>query len=413
LIRANVLPAPVWRPVIAFDRHVAHAAVNLLTMAEGGSTNTAHFILKVIMKLQPVAMAMIVIFLAFYLLHIGQALLLPLVIAGTVAYLISILAHTICSLKVRSLSVPRPLAKCLALAIILVGLGFLVNLITVNIASVVKVAPEYQQNLETWIDRAYELFGFQNAPNLKEVLGQVDLMGYLQDFGGTVRALLSRTGIIIVYVIFLLLEQRTFSNKINALGVDPKRQKDAFDLLGKMRQDIRSYIGIKVLTSAATGVLSYAVLHLVGVDFASFWAVLIFLLNFIPTIGSIIATAFPSILTLVQFNTLGPFIVTASVLTSLQFCIGSLIEPKLMGNRLNLSPIVILLSLGLWGSIWGIPGMFLCVPITVIIMIVCSYFPSSRPIAILLSGDGNITEGAKEQSQLNTVHGGANASLNR
>ncbi len=104
-------------------------------------------------------------------------------------------------------------------------------------------------------------------------------------------------------------------------------------------------------------------------------------------------------LTLVQFpDTLGPFIVTISVLSAIQFCIGSLIEPKLMGNRLNLSPIVILLSLGLWGSIWGIPGMFLCVPITVIIMIVCSYFPNTRPVAVLLSGNGQVASGVRSET---------------
>jgi predicted PurR-regulated permease PerM len=143
------------------------------------------------------------------------------------------------------------------------------------------------------------------------------------------------------------------------------------------------------------------VLHFVGVDFASFWAVLIFLLNFIPTIGSIIATAFPSVLTLIQFDTLGPFIITVSILTTIQFCIGSLVEPKLMGNRLNLSPIVILLSLGLWGSIWGIPGMFLCVPITVIMMIVCSYFPNTRPAAVLLSGNGRVGSGIPQDAAQN------------
>ncbi|MFT4901655.1 MAG: AI-2 transport protein TqsA [Lentimonas sp.] len=352
---------------------------------------------KQLMKLQRAAMAMIVIFLTFYLLHIGQALLLPLVIAATVAYLISILAHAICAFKIKGHGLPRPVAMVVAVAVILLGLSFLVNLVTVNMANVVKVAPEYQKNLEALIFRAYLFFGFEEAPNLTEVLRQVDFRTYLQNFGGTVRTLLSSAGIIIVYLIFLLLEQRTFSNKIRALVVDPKRQADTFELINKMRQDVRSYIGIKVLTSAATGLLSYVVLNWVGVDFASFWAVLIFLLNFIPTIGSIIATAFPSVLTLVQFDTLGPFIVTASVLTLVQFCVGSLIEPKLMGNRLNLSPIVILLSLGLWGSVWGIPGMFLCVPITVIIMIVCSYFPQSRPIAILLSGDGNITDGARDE----------------
>lgn len=347
------------------------------------------------MKLQRVVLAMIAIFLIFYVLHIGQTLLLPLVIAGAVAYLISILEHTIHSVKIGGIQVPRSIAMFLAIAVILAALSFIIQLITVNIASVVKVAPEYQTNLEAWIVRGYTLFGIEKAPNLSEVLSKIDFRAYLQDFGGTVRALLSSAGIIIVYLIFLLLEQRTFSNKIKALVRDPDRQQDAFELLDRMSSDIRTYIGIKVLTSAATGVLSYVVLRLVGVDFASFWAVLIFLLNFIPTIGSIIATAFPSLLTLVQFDTLGPFIVTASVLTGLQFCIGSLLEPKLMGNRLNLSPIVILLSLGLWGSIWGIPGMFLCVPFTVIIMIICSYFPSSRAVAVLLSGNGELTVGTR------------------
>lgn len=347
------------------------------------------------MKLQRVVMAMIAIFLIFYVLHIGQALLLPLVIAGAVAYLISILAHTIRIVKIGSRRVPKPVAMFLAIAIILAALSFIVQLITLNIASVVRVAPEYQQNLEAWIVKGYTMFGVEDAPNLNEVISQIDFRGYLQDFGGTVRSLLSSAGIIVVYLIFLLLEQRTFSSKIKALVRDPDRQEDAFELIGKMGHDIRSYIGIKVITSAATGILSYIVLRVVGVDFASFWAVLIFLLNFIPTIGSIIATAFPSILTLVQFDTLGPFIVTASLLTGLQFCVGSLLEPKLMGNRLNLSPIVILLSLGLWGSIWGIPGMFLCVPFTVIIMIVCSYFPASRAVAVVLSGNGELTVGAR------------------
>lgn len=333
---------------------------------------------------------MIVVILSFYVLYIGQALLLPLVIAGAIAYLISILAHGISSIKIRGLGVPKALSMIVAICVILLCIGSIINLITVNIASVIRVAPEYQENLETLITKSYKTFGVEEVPNLQEIINQIDLRDYLQNFGRTVRALVSSTGIIIVYLIFLLLEQRTFANKIRALISERKKQKDAFELIDKMRHDIRSYVGIKVLTSAATGLLSFLVLNLVGVDFASFWAVLIFLLNFIPTIGSIIATAFPSLLTLVQFDTLGPFIITISVLGAIQFCIGSLIEPKLMGNRLNLSPIVILLSLGLWGSVWGIPGMFLCVPITVIMMIVCSYFPGTRPIAVLLSGDGRV-----------------------
>jgi predicted PurR-regulated permease PerM len=349
-----------------------------------------------VMKVQKIAMTMVIVFLTFYLFYIGQSLLLPLVIAGAVAYLISILAHTISSFRMRGFSVPGPVAMFLAIAVILLSVYYLVQLITINIQSVIRVAPDYQQNLEKLIYQWYSLVGAEEVPNIREILRRVDLGAYLQSFGATVRSLVSNTGIIIVYLIFLLLEQRTFPNKIKAIVRDPQRQADTFEMIGKMRSDIRTYVGIKVLTSSATGLISYLVLKIVGVDFASFWAVLIFLLNFIPTIGSIIATAFPSILTLVQFDSLGPFIVTISVLTVVQFCIGSLVEPRLMGNRLNLSPIVILLSLGLWGSIWGIAGMFLCVPITVIIMIVCSYFPASRPIAILLSGNAEVAGGSKQ-----------------
>ena len=100
-----------------------------------------------------------------------------------------------------------------------------------------------------------------------------------------------------------------------------------------------------------------------------------------------------------QFDTLGPFVATISTLSVIQFCIGSLVEPRLMGNRLNLSPIVILLSLGLWGSLWGIPGMFLCVPITVIMTIMCSYFPSTQPVAVLLSGNGKIASSVTHEPE--------------
>ena len=345
-------------------------------------------------------MALIVVFMIFYLLHIGQALLLPLVIAGTITYLINILAHTICMLRIRDVSIPHPIAMILAIVVILTSLGLIIQLITLNITSVINEVPKYQENLGKLVREIYEIFKIERTPNIQQILNSIDFGSYLQDFAGTVRSLVSRTGIIIVYLIFLLIEQRTFSKKIHSLVHHPDRLEDVFTLIEKIRSDIRTYIGIKVLTSIGTALLSYLVLNWVGVDFASFWAVLIFLLNFIPTIGSIIATAFPSLLTLIQFDTLSPFIITASVLTGIQFCIGSLLEPRLMGSRLNLSPIVILLSLGLWGSIWGIPGMFLCVPITAIMVIIFSYFHSTRPIAVLLSGNGELSVGPRSKKSV-------------
>ena len=150
------------------------------------------------------------------------------------------------------------------------------------------------------------------------------------------------------------------------------------------------YVGIKTLVSLMTSLFSYLVMRLIGLDFAEFWAFLIFILNFIPFIGSIIATILPATLALIQFTTFTPFFIVAGGVTLVQFIVANLIEPRLMGHSLNLSPLVIFLSLALWGALWGIAGMFLCVPLTVIIVIVLSYFPQTRPIAIVLSKDGRM-----------------------
>jgi AI-2 transport protein TqsA len=140
-----------------------------------------------------------------------------------------------------------------------------------------------------------------------------------------------------------------------------------------------------------TGVACYAVLRFEGIDFAESWALLIFVLNYIPNIGSIVGVAFPCLLALVQFETLTPFFVLITTLTLIQVAIGSVLEPMLMGQGLNMSPFAIILSLAFWGMIWGIAGMFLSVPILVIIIVVCAHVPKWRWVAVLLSKDGNVT----------------------
>ena len=136
--------------------------------------------------------------------------------------------------------------------------------------------------------------------------------------------------------------------------------------------------------------MSYGVLTLVGVDFALFWAFLIFLLNYIPTIGSIVATAFPALLTLVQFDGFTPFFIVLIGVLAIQVAIGSFLEPRLLGNTLNISPLVVILALALWGLLWGVVGMLLCVPITIILIIIFAQFPPTRPIAVFLSRNGEV-----------------------
>ncbi len=144
-----------------------------------------------------------------------------------------------------------------------------------------------------------------------------------------------------------------------------------------------------MLTSAT----SYAVLKTIGVDFAETWALIIFLLNYIPSIGAIIGVVFPALLALIQFDTFWQFLLITALLAGTQLIIGNILEPSLMGRTLNLSPFVVIASLAFWAMIWGIVGAFLSVPLTTALIIVCSHIPSLRWVAILLSADGRITLG--------------------
>jgi predicted PurR-regulated permease PerM len=174
-----------------------------------------------------------------------------------------------------------------------------------------------------------------------------------------------------------------------AFNSNEKYEKFCISLVA-IDKDIQTYIKIKTLSSLATALFSFTVLYFVGVDLAVFWALLLFILNFIPTIGSMVAVFFPLIITLIQFTSILPFVIVAILLILIQTIIGSILEPKFLGKSLNLSPLVIILSLTIWGSIWGVVGMFLCVPIMVITNIILAKFEKTRPIAVMLSATGMV-----------------------
>ena len=218
----------------------------------------------------------------------------------------------------------------------------------------------------------------------------LDLGKLLSWLGGSVGSLLAELVLVVLYVAFLLAEQRHFPEKITRLANDEEKAAKMRLLMSQISRQVQTYIWIKTAVSLLTGIVSYIVLRLVGVDFAAVWALIIFLLNYIPNVGSALGVIFPALLTLVQFETLMPFVVVVLGLGAVQFIIGNMVEPAMMGSELNLSSFVIILSLTFWGMIWGIAGMVLSVPITVIVTIICSNFRRLHWIAILLSGDGRL-----------------------
>jgi len=176
------------------------------------------------------------------------------------------------------------------------------------------------------------------------------------------------------------------------------------NILTHIVKDTQTYLGIKTLLSLLTASASWLIMKSMHLDFAAFWALLIFFLNFIPNIGAIIATAFPALLALIQFESWLPFAVVTSAIVSIQFVVGNILEPRFLSKSLNLSPLVILFALALWGTIWGVLGMFLSVPITVIMIITFAHFDKTRPIAVLLSKDGYIKKAYEKIPILENRH---------
>jgi len=342
------------------------------------------------MRLQSFALGLLVVILIFGLLYVGRDLLIPLVLAFFVWYLINTLRILAERIPFGQRRLPTPLALLLASLIILGALGFVLNLITRNLTQVVAQAPSYQVNLNKLLEKAWMLVGQSDSPRIEQFFAGLDLSELLSTTAGTLANFVGSAGFIIVLMFFIFLEQRYFRGKLLALLPDRQDLEETERLIERIDTDVRKYIGVKSLVSLTTAILSYIPMKLVGLHFAEFWAVLIFILNFIPSLGSIIATLLPTLLALVQFNTIGPILTVGLGIGAVQLVIGQFLDPRLTGQSLNLSPLAIILSLTLWGMLWGIAGMFLCVPITVVVMIILSHFQATRPVAIALSQEGRI-----------------------
>ncbi|WP_321394628.1 AI-2E family transporter [Emcibacter sp.] len=328
---------------------------------------------------------------------LGRDLLVPFVIAVVIWYLIHTLSDYFQKIKVGGKSLPSSVTFGLSLLSMLLALALLYDMINSNIADVRAAAPGYQENFAKLTLRLSAFLGTEEQVNLKQFLSQISLAPFITNIASTMVTLAGNASLILIYLLFLILEQKFFAQKLDALLRHTSYDKTVRDILEHVQEDVEKYVAIKTFTSVLTGLACYMVLYFVGVDFAEFWAFIIFLLNFIPTVGSLLAVIFPTLLSLIQFDSLSPFLIVITTLSTIQFSIGNVLEPKLMGSSLNLSPLVVMLSLALWGSIWGITGMFLSVPFTVILMIIFSQFDSTRPVAILLSQDGYVKNIPKEK----------------
>ncbi|MEM9055045.1 MAG: AI-2E family transporter, partial [Pseudomonadota bacterium] len=300
----------------------------------------------------------------------------------------------------RSDLLKRGWSRAMALFLVLGGfIGFIV-LLARGVAQFGGQSSEYERKINQLISDAYILFHLGDAPTLTELVFNETGQRF---FGTIANATSSLTGdlvLILIYVAFLFLAQSAWPNKLNRIFPDPEQREQVRHVGDAARKGIETYLWTQTVISALITGLTYVTLMALGVENVLFLSALIFILNYIPTIGSIVAALVPPLFALVQpeipawvpgVDPQDGYIFAGLVFFGVsfwQFTIGNFVQPRIMGDTLNLSALVVLLALAIWGAIWGIPGMFLSAPLTVLMMILFAQADSTRWIAILLSANG-------------------------
>ncbi len=342
-----------------------------------------------------VAAWLVSIALIIVLIVVGKSFLIPIFLALFIWYLVNAIDSLLRRMPFLD-RVPSFLTLSFSLAAIGYGLYNVGDLIVDTVNDFILTAGNYTDRINAQIKTFYQLLRLTDPPTLEEI----DVLQRLSDNALFLLNSLTATAknffLVLIYVIFMLLEQGAFKKKMSALGLSQLQAERLTSVLNQINWAMRTYLGVKTFTSLLTAFLSYFVLFALGLDYALFWAFLIFLFNYIPSIGSIVATFLPALLALLQFDGISAFLIIALGVSAIQVAVGNILEPRLMGSNLNISPLVVILSLFLWAMLWGVVGMLLCVPITVAIVIICAQFPSTRYVAILLSGNGELVELAQQ-----------------
>ena len=325
-------------------------------------------------RLQTVCLLVLTTFAVAGVLFYLRGVMIPFVLAGFVAIAISPLVK----LLTQKCRVPRPLAIAGAFLIVVLVFSVAGGFVSSSVKELADNAGAYQKKITSLLAQGialvpYDRFGI-GEEEIRGQLSSIPVGSMLVNLTNAIINISSKTVLVLIFVVFMLIGRE----------VDREATKPVWL---EIESRIKRYLVTKVLLSAVTGLLVGSILYFLNVDLAFVFGFLAFLLNFIPSVGSIIATLLPLPIILVSPEGSWTVAVLALALPgSVQFLIGSVIEPKVMGTSLDLHPIVILLALIIWGVLWGVVGMLLATPITAVLKILSEQHEITRPVARLMAG---------------------------
>ncbi len=340
-------------------------------------------------------MALISIFLIVWVLSIGRVIIVPFLVALFLAFILDPVVQLFVRLKI-----PNALAVLITLTLAFVVLYLLGLLVYANVQIFVDQFPKYQarilQSLDQFMQRMTHILNQQKYQIYldRKTWSQIDWIAAIRNLDlaknvlnsvGSFLTFLLKTVIVIIFLAYFLMGKRKIDVKVR-LAFDHAQAERIISILDSVTTQVQKYLGAKTLASLVLGGISILIMVAFGLDFAVFWGFLIFLFNFIPNIGSTIATLLPALFSLVQFGSFSKGFWILISITLLQAFMGNVVEPRLMGRSLNLSPLMVIISLIFWGYLWGVAGMILAVPILAILTIIFENIPEFRFLSVFFRG---------------------------
>ena len=342
------------------------------------------------MKIDRMASWLIVVTLIILALIAGQSIFIPFIVSLLIWFVVKKTRNSLDKIEFIRRYVPKWFKTFLASILVFSILMFVGRLLTSNIEQLALSSKSYISNAEIISARISELLRVNLDETINHFFENLDIESYLQPLFRSISGILGNMMMIVFYTIFLFIEEGLFNRKIQLIVGEGEKSEKFTKTLLKIDKMMSRYIILKSLINLLNASIAFIVLYFVGIDSPFFWAAIIFFFSFIPSIGPILGTLLPAIFSLIQFAEFVPFLIILIGIGSFQIAIGNYLEPRIMGNTLNISPLFGIFALAIWGSLWGITGMLLSVPITVALIIVMAQFPSTRKVAILLSEKGKL-----------------------
>ncbi|MBR28384.1 MAG: hypothetical protein CML46_15790 [Rhodobacteraceae bacterium] len=305
-------------------------------------------------------------------------------------FLINALAEALTRVPLIGAALPRALARVVAVALLFSALAVSAHLVATSLSELAGDMTLYGNPffLDLWYWASG--MGLQDELTSEALMKRFLGVGGLEAVLSYMQSSLSIVTLVLIFTMFLLVDEPFFPAKLHALARTPEQAEELKETLTDIAVETRVYLWLMTVISVGVGVITGLACWWLGGPGAALWGFLAFALNYIPTIGSLAGVALPVGFAALSHGNASDLMLLAAVLGVTQFIAGQWAVPSLMGNRLNLSSFVIMLSLTVWGAIWGPAGLFLAVPIMVIATMVFAKFRVTRPIAILLSRTGEL-----------------------